>query len=106
MTTNFKKLLKEKSESSLLDGKGDEASDGDFYLAAGASSFFALAGRALVTDGLDSKIVGRMMIDAAMQIMIDAEDEAHGYHPNNKKAPAEMLMKMGLSWMPDPPPKR
>ena len=106
MTTEFQKLLKERASNSLYNGAGDEANEGDYYLAGGASIFFVLAGRALVKDGIDAETIGQMMIDAGMHVVTEAKHDESGYHPDNAKIGANIAIKAGLDHMPEGNPRK
>lgn len=75
MSTHFQKLLKEKADSPLFSGKGDEAHDGEYYLVAGFDIFLSLAGKALVADGIDPQLLMKMLISHALEVL----ERTHGY---------------------------
>lgn len=65
----FTRYLKQQSESSLWDSKGDEEHDGDFYKINAASCFFPVAARELVKDGVESSHIALFCVQAAMEAL-------------------------------------
>jgi hypothetical protein len=65
----FRNYLKKQSESSLWDGKGDEAHDGAYYQTGAASCFFPVAARELVKDGLNHVHIAHFCIHGALEAL-------------------------------------
>jgi hypothetical protein len=88
MSTHIQKLLREKADSPLFSGKGDEANDLSPYYAGGLDCFLVAVARAAVADGIDPKIVMTMFVNGAFEILAD-----HAAHPHAPKPGADLVLR-------------
>lgn len=65
----FTRYLKQQTESSLWNSKGDEEHDGSYYQIGAASCFFPVAARELVKDGIEASHIALFCVQGAMEAL-------------------------------------
>jgi hypothetical protein len=93
MTIHFQRLLREKADDPLLSGKGDDVTDGLYYLVKGFDGFLARAAKALAANAVHRHTVMKLFVNHALEVL----NTSPGVPPAAMQRNAEQVLQYALT---------
>ncbi len=95
MTTNLQKTLKEWSNNILLEDATSEVIEGVNGYTNSAACLFPVAARNMVEDGIEPKLVARMMMEAAYEALYPMSARVN---PEMEQSASSEILRLALEY--------